>query len=159
MAAKRPRTRTDGERSCIGACPPNTNAARSALMARIKSKDTKPELRVRAALHAAGLRYRVHSKDVPGRPDVTFKFLRLAIFVHGCFWHRHPGCAATRTPKSSIAFWENKFEENASRDRRTVAILQQLGWIVKIVWECETRDTGYIASLIADVHELRQQRR
>jgi len=108
-------------------------------MARIKGKDTKPELQVRRALHAAGLRFRLHANDVPGRPDIVFRRKKIAVFVHGCFWHRHPDpeCKLTRTPKSRLEFWATKFNANVARDLRNVQDLQILGWQVEIVWECE----------------------
>ena len=108
-------------------------------MARIKGKDTKPELQVRRALHAAGLRFRLHANEVPGRPDIVFRRKKIAVFVHGCFWHRHPDpeCKLTRTPKSRLEFWPTKFNANVARDLRNVQDLQILGWEVEIVWECE----------------------
>ncbi len=108
-------------------------------MARIRGKDTKPELQVRRALHAAGLRFRLHANDVPGRPDIVFRRKKIAVFVHGCFWHRHPDpeCKFTRMPKSRLEFWAAKFNANVARDLRNVQDLQILGWQVEIVWECD----------------------
>jgi len=113
--------------------------ARSAQMARVKNRDTKPEMRVRRALHAAGLRYRLHAKDLPGRPDIVLRSRRIAIFVHGCFWHRHPDptCKLARMPKSRVDFWEPKLEGNRARDLRNEAALRDAGWDVRILWECE----------------------
>lgn len=113
---------------------------RSEIMSRVRGKDTKPEWRVRSALHAAGLRYRLHVKGLPGRPDLVFSSRRCVVFIHGCFWHRHAGCASTRTPKSRIDFWEAKFQENSRRDKRVEEELKNLGWTVIVVWECETLD-------------------
>lgn len=113
--------------------------ARSAQMAKIKSRDTQPEMRVRRALHAAGLRYRLHAKDLPGKPDIALPSRRIAIFVHGCFWHRHldPSCKLARIPKSRIDFWQEKFAANRARDERNESALQAEGWDVRVVWECE----------------------
>lgn len=104
-----------------------------------KSKDTTPELRVRAALRAAGLTgYRLHWKKAPGRPDICFPGRRVAIFVHGCFWHRCPHCSPSR-PKTHPEFWEAKFERNRARDARDSALLVSAGWTVVVVWECRLK--------------------
>ena len=113
-----------------------TPPERSALMARIRSVDTKPELFVRRALHAQGYRYRLHGRGLPGRPDLVFKKRRCAVFVHGCFWHRH-GCKRTTSPKSRQAYWQGKFTQNVERDRRNIRQLAEDGWQVFIAWECE----------------------
>lgn len=117
----------------------DVDPARSAQMARIKGRDTKPEMRVRRALHAAGLRYRLHAKDLPGKPDIILPSRRIAIFVHGCFWHRHPdpSCKLARMPKSRIDFWQEKLEANRARDGRNEAALRAAGWDVRVIWECE----------------------
>jgi len=125
--------------------------ARSAQMALVRSRDTKPELRVRKALHAAGLRYRLHDRRLPGFPDLVFPGRRIALFVHGCFWHRHPGCAAARLPKSRREFWEPKLAGNVERDKRTQAALVALGWMVMVIWECETRDPATLARLAENI--------
>ena len=108
-------------------------------MARVKGKNTKPELLVRHALHALGYRFRLHRGNLPGRPDIVLPKYRTAIFVHGCFWHRHPGCSKATTPKTRTDFWQDKFETNIARDRRNVVALEDDGWQVLTVWECETR--------------------
>ncbi len=110
---------------------------RSERMSRIRSHDTKPELALRLLLHGMGLRYRLGGAGLPGRPDLVFPRHGAIIFVHGCFWHRHPGCKVATTPKSNTAFWEEKFRRNVERDARVVATLRRLGWRVKIVWECD----------------------
>ena len=115
-----------------------TPEERSAQMARVKCKDTKPEMTVRRMVHALGGRYRLHDASLPGKPDLVFKSQRKVIFVHGCFWHRHKGCPRTRLPKSRVAFWAAKLEENRKRDIRTKRMLTRLGWRYLIVWECET---------------------
>ena len=113
-----------------------TTAQRSALMARIKGVDTGPEMFVRRALHARGYRYRVHGSGLPGRPDLVFKKRRAAVFVHGCFWHRH-GCKKTTTPKSRQDYWLEKFAKNVARDQRNLTQLADEGWRIYVVWECE----------------------
>ena len=117
-----------------------TAAERSARMALIRDRDTKPELRVRRFLHAAGLRYRLHQRLAGARPDMVFAGHRAVVFVHGCIWHRHPdpACKLTRTPKTRVSFWEAKFAENAARDARQTAALIDTGWRVLVIWECET---------------------
>lgn len=108
-------------------------------MAAIRGKDSAPELTVRRALHRAGLRYRLHARHLPGTPDVVMPKYRLAIFVHGCFWHRHAHCKLAATPSSRRAFWLKKFRANARRDKRARALLAEQGWRVIVVWECATR--------------------
>ena len=108
-------------------------------MATVRSKNTKPEKKVRSILHAMGYRFRLHGGDLPGTPDIVFKSRRKAIFVHGCFWHRHDerDCKLTRTPKSRQAFWTAKFEQNVARDKANQSKLNDLGWRFLVVWECE----------------------
>jgi DNA mismatch endonuclease (patch repair protein) len=108
------------------------------MMAGIRGKDTTPELCVRRAAHALGYRFRLHRRDLPGSPDLVFPRLRKVILVHGCYWHRHPGCRFAYTPKSNTAFWERKFEENKERDRRQLLELALLGWDPLVIWECTT---------------------
>ena len=110
-------------------------AERSARMALIRHKDTKPEMLVRKAVWAAGFRYRLHAKDLPGKPDMVFPSLRAVIFVHGCYWHGH-SCQKGRVPGGNSSFWREKFAANKARDRRDRARLTRLGWRVFIVWEC-----------------------
>ncbi len=132
--------------------------ARSAQMALIRARDTKPELRVRKALHAAGLRYRLHDRRLPGVPDLVFPTRRLALFVHGCFWHQHPGCTAARMPKSRLDFWQPKLDGNVARDAVKQSELQARGWRVRVIWECETRSPEALAALIAEIKSLPQSR-
>lgn len=110
---------------------------RSKIMGRVQNKDTRPEMTVRRLVHGAGYRYRLHGKKLPGKPDLVFKGRRKVIFVHGCFWHRHKGCALARLPKSRLDFWLPKLEANRERDRRNEESLREMGWGVLIVWECE----------------------
>ena len=113
---------------------------RSELMAGIRGRDTAPERAVRRVAHRMGLRFRLHRKDLPGCPDLVFPRHCLAVFVHGCFWHRHQGCKYAYTPKSRVAFWTEKFAANVARDQRQDAALRALGWRTHVIWECETRD-------------------
>jgi len=123
-----------------------TPKQRSERMARVRGRDTKPELVVRRLLHSRGYRYRLHDKKLPGSPDLVFPRKRKVIFVHGCFWHRHEGCQLARMPKSRIDFWSTKLNGNRARDQRKLAALAQLGWSAMTVWECELRDLEALAS-------------
>ena len=113
---------------------------RSDNMRAICGSDTKPELTVRRLLHSLGYRYRVNVKDIPGKPDVVFRERRKAIFVHGCFWHSHPGCPKAYRPKSRVEFWEAKFRRNQARDAEVGDALRSCGWTTVVVWECEAVD-------------------
>lgn len=124
-------------------------ADKSAQMARVKSKNTAPEIAVRQALHARGLRFRLHRRDLPGRPDITLPRYRTVIFVHGCYWHGCTMCdRGTRRPKSNTAFWAAKLVENQRRDQTVAEQLHALGWRVLIVWECETRKPEKLAATL-----------
>lgn len=116
-----------------------TRKHRSWNMSRIRGQDTQPERAVRSLLHSLGFRFRLHSKQLPGRPDIVLPKYRSVVLVHGCFWHRHPHCPFAYTPKSRTDFWASKFAENVARDGRTAAALRKAGWKVIIVWECELR--------------------
>jgi DNA mismatch endonuclease (patch repair protein) len=115
------------------------SAKRSLIMAAVHSKHTKPEVVVRKIAYGLGYRYRLHAKNLPGRPDLVFPGKRKAIFVHGCFWHRHTGCRYATSPKTRVQFWESKFQTNVDRDRRNVSDLESLGWKVLTVWQCELK--------------------
>lgn len=106
-------------------------------MSRIRGVDTKPEITVRRWLHARGFRYRLHRRDLPGRPDIAFPRLRAVVFVNGCFWHGHRNCTLARLPKSHVEFWASKIEANRRRDSSAVARLRKMGWAVFVVWECQ----------------------
>jgi DNA mismatch endonuclease, patch repair protein len=123
-----------------------TPSRRSWLMSRVRGKNTGPELRVRRAAHALGLRFRLHQTDLPGTPDLIFPGRHLAVFVHGCYWHRHPRCPKATAPSSS--FWTAKFASNVHRDRRVEKELQSLGWKVIVIWECETKKPGTLKDLL-----------
>lgn len=126
-----------------------TPESRSRLMSRIGSKHTKPELVVRKLLHGLGYRYRLHRKDLPGRPDVVFTGRKKAIFVHGCFWHGH-GCKIGRLPKSNQAFWSHKIERNRQRDHEKSSELEQIGWAVATVWQCELKQLQSLERRLRD---------
>jgi DNA mismatch endonuclease, patch repair protein len=111
---------------------------RSALMGRVRHKDTTPEIAVRKSAHSLGFRFRLQRRDLPGTPDLVFPRLRKIVFVHGCFWHRHKGCARTTTPKTRREFWQEKFFQNIRRDKAVKNSLRSKGWDVLVVWECET---------------------
>src|SRR5687767_14899494 len=117
-----------------------TRLRRSAIMARIGAKNTGPELHVRRLIHSLGYRFRVHRKDLAGTPDLVFSSRRKVIFVHGCFWHSHRGCARAFIPKSRKQFWLSKLSRNRERDQEHTAALQTAGWGVLVVWECELND-------------------
>ena len=114
-----------------------TPAQRHRCMASIKGKDTRPEMLVRRYLHSHGFRYSLHSKRLPGKPDIVLRKYHSVIFVHGCFWHGHPGESCYRKPSTNVEFWEEKIRRNKERDAADVAALEALGWHVIIVWECE----------------------
>ena len=113
-----------------------TRLERSKRMALIRSKDTKPERFVRQIARSLGYRFRLHASNLPGKPDLVFPNLRRVIFIHGCFWHRHPGCALARLPKSKLHFWVPKLTENRRRDLRNIAKLRRRNWKVSVIWEC-----------------------
>lgn len=121
---------------------------RSQNMAAIKSRNTEPELIVRKALHRLGYRFRLHRKDLPGSPDIVLPKFKAAIFVHGCFWHRHFGCKYAYTPKSRVDFWEKKFAQNVLRDEKAVHALRGAGWRVLVIWECSTKDKDQVKEAI-----------
>jgi DNA mismatch endonuclease, patch repair protein len=118
----------------------DVDPARSAQMALVRSKNTKPEIVVRQLVHSLGYRFRLHRRDLPGSPDLVFPRHRKVIFVHGCFWHQHndPTCWRSRLPKSRQEFWRPKLAANAARDQRDLAALDTAGWAVLVVWECQT---------------------
>lgn len=119
-------------------------------MSRVRAKDSSPELKVRRLVHALGYRFRLHRRDLPGTPDLVFPGRRKVIFVHGCFWHRHPDpeCRLARMPKSRQEFWEPKLEGNRARDLRTETALKDAGWGVMTVWECGLRDVASLENEI-----------
>jgi DNA mismatch endonuclease (patch repair protein) len=120
---------------------------RSEVMRAVKSKDTKPEMTVRRMIHGMGYRYRLHRKDLPGKPDLVFPGRRKVIFVHGCFWHSH-GCKSTRAPKSNLDYWLPKLERNRQRDSEKQEELKAAGWAALIIWECELGERDMLAARV-----------
>ena len=121
-------------------------ATRSRVMASVKSKNTKPELCVRSAAHKLGLRFRLHRKDLPGKPDMVFPSRHIALFVHGCFWHGHDCPHGRRQPATNVEYWQSKIKRNTERDTRVQAELVGLGWKPIIIWECQTK-----ADILTDI--------
>ncbi|MHC3914443.1 very short patch repair endonuclease [Alcaligenes sp. YSL9] len=115
------------------------NVTRSKMMAGIRGKNTKPEMLIRRYLHSKGYRFRLHRKDLPGRPDLVLSKYKLAVFVHGCFWHRHAACFYARSPATRKEFWQKKLNQNVERDKKQEYLLIGLGWRVLTIWECGTR--------------------
>ena len=124
-----------------------SKARRSWNMSRIRGKDTGPERIVRSALHRLGFRFRLHGRELPGRPDIVLPKYRTVVFVHGCFWHRHRGCKNCTTPTNNRGFWVKKFEGNAARDKANARALRRCGWRVLVVWECEAEKPSGLARL------------
>lgn len=124
---------------------PLTPEQRSAHMARIRGKDTKPELAVRQLLHGMGYRFRLHRRDLPGRPDLSFPSRRKVIYVHGCFWHHHAGCALGHMPATRPEYWAEKFSRNQARDARNLSEIRALSWEALVVWECEVARPAALA--------------
>lgn len=123
---------------------------RRRIMASVRTKHTGPELRVRKALHRMGYRFRLHRRDLPGSPDIVLPSWRVAIFVHGCFWHGH-GCSKGRPPKANIEYWVTKIEQNRARDARSVHALTMLGWQVHSLWQCELKDDSALCSRLTAI--------
>lgn len=115
-------------------------------MSQIRDRDTKPEKTVRSILHKLGYRFRLHRKNLPGRPDIVLPRFQTVIFVHGCYWHRHKGCKYVYAPKTRIEFWQRKFDENIARDKRTLESLRNQGWRVLVIWECQVTDKKSLAN-------------
>ncbi|RJY06950.1 very short patch repair endonuclease [Aurantiacibacter aquimixticola] len=132
-----------------------TAVARSERMSRVRAKDTKPEMIVRRLVHGMGYRYRLHDRRLPGSPDLVFRGRRKVIFVHGCFWHRHPdpSCKLARMPKSRQDFWVPKLEGNRERDERNRVALDREGWRQMVVWECECRHEEQLRNKLRDFLE------
>ncbi|MDE4622191.1 very short patch repair endonuclease [Sinorhizobium meliloti] len=129
-------------------------AQRSGRMSRIRSNSTKPEMALRRALHRLGFRFRVQGTGLRGKPDIVLAKYTTVIFVHGCFWHRHPGCKVATTPKSNTQFWTEKFSRNVKRDERVVKQLEDEGWRVIVVWECEVNALSKAASVAEGIAKV-----
>ena len=130
---------------------------RSEIMARVRGRDTRPEMAIRRLLHSLGYRYRLHDKRLPGRPDLVFALRRKVIFVHGCFWHRHPACDLARTPKSRVEFWRTKLDGNRQRDLANQGTLRSLGWRFFVVWECELTNLDSVTERLVEFLEGRRE--
>ena len=130
-----------------------SKAQRSAVMARVRSKDTKPEKIVRSLLHRLGFRFRLHRADLPGTPDIVMPGRGIVVFVHGCFWHQHARCASANRPASNRVYWNNKLDRNRTRDAANKRALRRLGWKVVVVWECQIKNidrlSGQLLRLIS----------
>lgn len=123
-------------------------------MSGIKGRNTKPELLVRSYLHKRGLRFRLHDKTLPGKPDLVFRKRRAVVEVRGCFWHQHPDCRLAYMPSSNSAFWMEKLQRNVERDRRNELALKAGGWRVFVVWECQTKDHSHLSAVAAAISQL-----
>lgn len=123
-------------------------------MSRIKSKDTTPERVVRSFLHRNGFRFRLHVKDLPGKPDIVLPKYKTVIEVRGCYWHRHEGCKDATVPSTNAEFWQKKFAENVARGQRTEQELKSLGWNVIVVWECEVKRNIFMQSLLKELCKI-----
>ena len=121
-------------------------------MQSVKSQNTKPELLVRKTLHSLGYRYRLHAGGLPGTPDIVLATRKVAIFVHGCFWHRHDGCRHASTPKTRRQYWERKFLRNIARDLQSHQQLVQADWLPIVIWECELRSSDWINRLVTQIN-------
>jgi DNA mismatch endonuclease, patch repair protein len=126
---------------------------RSWLMSRIRSKNTSPELAVRRLVFGMGYRYRLHGKQLPGKPDLVFAGRKKVIFVNGCFWHGHKGCRYARIPKTRIDFWKTKMRKNRARDRKNIALLEVNGWHVLTIWQCELKNIETLKSKLYEFIE------
>ncbi len=127
---------------------------RSSIMRSVKSTDTSPEMVVRKWLHARGYGYRIHRKDLPGKPDITMSRLKLAIFVHGCFWHNHTNCRKATIPKTRTEFWTEKFKKNKERDKQKEDALEKAGWRILVLWQCEIEQGKFADILQESLSEL-----
>ncbi|MDY7000522.1 MAG: very short patch repair endonuclease [Thermodesulfobacteriota bacterium] len=123
---------------------------RSEIMSKIKGKDTKPEKIVRSLLHAMGYRFRLHRKDLPGKPDIVLPKHKTVIFVHGCFWHGHNSCSRSNIPKSNSEYWIGKINRNIQRYNTNRALLVQKGWKVLVIWECQTKDREHLRLFLTE---------
>ena len=136
------------EKRLVGDAPPLTTATTSARMALVRRGGTAPEVQVRRYLSSLGIRYRTNNRDLPGAPDLANRSKKWAMFVHGCFWHQHENCASATIPKTNQDFWRAKFTANRLRDARACQLLEQMGYSVKTVWECQTRGAEAIRKAV-----------
>lgn len=134
-----------------------TREKRSQIMSRIGGKNTKPELIVRSLLHNMGYRFRLHRKDLPGKPDITLPKYKKVIFIHGCFWHSHQDCSRSTRPSTNEKFWQEKLDKNIERDKLNIKNIEMLGWSSLVVWTCEVRDVDRLKIKLISFLESRQQ--
>jgi DNA mismatch endonuclease, patch repair protein len=127
-------------------------------MAQVKSKDTTPEMNVRRAARALGLRFRLHRADLPGKPDLVFPQWRTALFVNGCFWHSHRNCKRARIPKTNVDYWTEKLLRNTLRDKETVRLLKKSGWRCAVIWECQAKDPDKLNRTLRRLFVVDRQR-
>lgn len=133
-----------------------TQSQRSAIMSRVQSKNTLPEMKIRKALHKLGVRYRLHQKGLPGSPDIVMRSRKRVIFVHGCFWHRH-GCRRSTIPKTNVDFWLAKFQRNVERDQQNVVQLTSMGWTVDVIWQCEAIQPNVLDAKLVEIAENKSE--
>ena len=132
----------------------HSKAVRSYNMSKVKSRDTKPEVRVRKYLFAHGFRYRKNDSRYPGRPDIVLPKYKTAIFVNGCFWHMHAGCKYSSVPKTNSGFWKQKLEQNKQRDENNITQMKDLGWNVIIIWQCEIKESAFESRMDALIKQI-----
>ena len=130
-----------------------TKEKRSQNMAQIRSKDTEPEIKVRKTLAELGWKYRLHSRNLPGQPDVIISKIKTAIFINGCFWHQHKGCKRCTVPKSNIKYWSKKLERNIQKQKQNIKDLERLGWETSVIWECQTKDKNTLNKILRRAFE------
>ncbi|HAD08299.1 MAG TPA: very short patch repair endonuclease [Porticoccaceae bacterium] len=135
-----------------------TPRERSKRMSLIRGSDSAPEMKLRRLVHGMGYRYRLHVKELPGKPDMVFPSRHAVIFMHGCFWHRHKACKLARLPKSRLDFWQPKLEENRKRDLRNQERLKKMGWRMLVVWECQIVDTQRVSNIVKEFLEKQADR-
>jgi DNA mismatch endonuclease, patch repair protein len=123
-------------------------------MARVQGYNTRPEVKIRSILHRMGYRFRLHRKDLPGRPDIVLPRYRTVVFVHGCFWHQHPGCPRAARPTTNTEFWNKKLDGNVQRDQRFLLELESLGWRALVIWGCQIKDEPTLQQLLAEFIQL-----
>ena len=127
-----------------------TRERRSWMMSRVRDRDTTPEILVRSTIHRMGFRFRLRRKDLPGNPDIVLPRHKKIVFVHGCFWHQHPGCSAAKRPQSNKEFWNAKLDANVVRDERNKSLLEQMGWYLLVLWECELKVSTRLNESLGD---------
>lgn len=128
-----------------------TQETRSKMMAAVRSKNTKPEKKVRSVLHSLGYRFRIHCKDLPGNPDIVLPKYKKIIFVNGCFWHQHPNCQKSKRPTTRRAFWDTKLDETIKRDKRNLKKLAYMGWSTHIIWECQIKSDANLENILLKI--------